>query len=60
MTPNAAADNDTLNTQMDINSEFQGLRQYLERIVAHQPRLLERLTIALLTGWHILLEGHLV
>jgi len=42
---------------MQTQPEFLTLRRHLEQVIVGQPRLLDRLMIALLTGGHILLES---
>jgi MoxR-like ATPase len=42
---------------MQSQPEFLSLRQHLEQLIVGQPRLIDRLMIALLTGGHVLLES---
>jgi MoxR-like ATPase len=42
---------------MQTQPEFLTLRRHLEQVIVGQPRLIDRLMIALLTGGHILLES---
>lgn len=42
---------------MQNQSEILSLRQYLTKTIVGQERLLDRLTVSLLTGGHVLVEG---